>query len=135
MAQSEKLDNKIAQLKKAVHNFEKVMQIDLFSPSEMITDLIRNGQIQKFEYCTELLWKVTKAFLEEKHGSNSKSPKNVFRDFFENGYIDEMACEKIILMVDDRNLLSHIYNEDYFEKVHKHLPEHLKLMQLVVDKL
>jgi nucleotidyltransferase substrate binding protein (TIGR01987 family) len=135
MAQSEKLNNKIVQLKKAVSNFENTMKIDLFSSSDIIIDLVRNGQIQKFEYCTEMLWKTSKAFLEEKHGANPKSPKNAFRDLFENNYIDETTCEKLLLMVDDRNLLSHIYNENYFEEVHKHLPEHLELMKLVVEKI
>lgn len=135
MESSKEYKNKITQLKKAVRGFEELMKADLFSLSELISDGVKNGQIQKFEYCAELLWKTVKVFLQDKYGTSSVSPKMVYRDLFKNGHIDEKTFEKLNNMVNHRNLLSHIYNEKHTDKIHKHLPSHLKLMKLVVKQM
>ena len=135
MEQTEKYRHKLADLKKAVDSLGEALKVNLFSFTEEISDLIRNGQIQKFEYCSELLWKTVKTALEEQNGFVATAPKNVYRGLFQNGYIDELECEKLILMVDDRNLLSHLYSENYYEKIHQRLPEHLKLMKSIIAKI
>jgi nucleotidyltransferase substrate binding protein (TIGR01987 family) len=135
MELSEKYSSKIAELQKALKGFSDAMKIDLFSFTEVISDIVKNGQIQKFQYCSELLWKTVKVFMYEKHGMMVPSPKNIYRELFKNSYIDEQEFEKLIKIVDDRNLLSHIYNENYFEEVYKRLPEHLELMKIVAEKI
>lgn len=135
MELSEKYTIKIIELEKALKGFSDLMKVDLFSFTEIILDGVKNGQVQKFQYCSELLWKTVKVFLEEKHGMIVTSPKNIYRELFKNSYIDEEQFEKLIQIVDDRNSLSHIYNENYFEKVHKNLPGHLELMKLILEKI
>jgi len=131
----EKYNIKIAELQKAVKGFSEAMKVDLFSFTEIMSDLAKNGQIQKFEYCSELLWKTTKVLLSEKHGIIIASPKSIYRELFKNNYINEQQFENLIRLVDDRNILSHIYNENYFEEVYKRLPQHLELMKIVLEKI
>jgi len=46
--------------------------------------VLKNGQVQKFEFTTELLWKMLKAFLLEWHGIDAASPKEVIRRYFDS---------------------------------------------------
>ncbi len=54
----------------AITSFEKTLNIDLTRYSEFEVDVIKNGQIQKFEYTIELLWKTLKKYFEVKRGNN-----------------------------------------------------------------
>jgi nucleotidyltransferase substrate binding protein (TIGR01987 family) len=135
MESSEKYNNKLKSLKKALNSFSDSMKIDLFSFTEIVLDTVKNGQMQKFEICSELFWKTIKLYLNESHGTEANSPKSVYRELFANNLIDEDMCENLIKMVDDRNSLSHIYNDKYFEQVYKNLNGHLEQMQFVINKI
>jgi hypothetical protein len=43
--------------------------------------------------------------------------------------MDEALCEQVLIMLDDRNSLSHIYNETYFEEIFKRLKAHLAALK------
>ena len=65
MELKQKLDIELSNLNQAVYTFSQSLLIKPASKySEIELDLIKNGKIQKFEYCTELAWKVSKIFLE-----------------------------------------------------------------------
>lgn len=99
-------------------------------------ELDRDGVIQRFEFCFELLWKTLKIFLEDK-GLEARSPKDPLKAAFAQGWItDEDA---FLDMLADRNKTSHIYSREESQKVFdriktKHIPQIdalvLRLLQL-----
>ncbi|RKD20446.1 hypothetical protein BCY91_02185 [Pelobium manganitolerans] len=96
-------------------------------------DAIKNGKIQKFEYCAELAWKTAKIYLEIKTGNMAMSPKAVYKSLFLNGLIDEGHYKLLFATVEDRNKLSHIYKEEMYDDVYKNLKTHLTALQNLVN--
>jgi nucleotidyltransferase substrate binding protein (TIGR01987 family) len=94
----------------------------LFNP--VVQDLIENGRIQKFEICAELAWKLSKFYLEKELGIIESSPKQVYRSLLNSAIIEESLLIALLKIVDDRNALSLIYKEDFFDKVSAELPTH-----------
>jgi len=135
MELSDSYRNKLSSLKKALSSFSKAMQLNLFTYSEDVSDVIKNGQVQKFEIASELLWKSSMLFLNEKFGIEATTPKTVYRGLFQANLINELECEEFIKLVDDRNSLSHIYNEKDFELVYKKLSSHLNSMLKLFTKI
>jgi len=135
MEQSEKYKYKLAVYDKALHGFNASLQIDVSGFSEEIIETIKNGRIQKFEYCTELTWKVIKNFLYEYHAIDAKSPRESIKEFFLVGAINESNYELLITILTDRNKLSHLYNEDFFEEIHSKLKNYFEVMMLVLSVL
>ncbi len=77
-------------------------------------ELDKDGVIQRFEFCFELLWKTVKIFVEDK-GIECRSPKECLKSAFKVGYIKN---EQIFLeMLEDRNKTAHIYNKKESEKI------------------
>jgi nucleotidyltransferase substrate binding protein (TIGR01987 family) len=81
---------------------------------EAVDELDRDGVIQRFEFCFELLWKTLKIFLEDR-GLEAKSPKDALKASFGQGWItDEDA---FLDMLADRNKTSHIYSREESQKI------------------
>ena len=59
---------KVSVLQQALNGLELILEKDLSLFDPIITDGVKNGRIQKFEYCTELLWKTIKRYLLVVHG-------------------------------------------------------------------
>lgn len=121
--------NKLKNFQTALITFENSLKIDLTSIDGIQLDTIKSGQIQKFEYCCELCWKTVKEFLYDFHGIDINSPKQSFKEFYKLNYLNEIEYEKVIEMINDRNRLSHIYNEIFFEDIHKKLKIYFELMK------
>lgn len=118
MEQSQRFKYKLEVYEKALKGFDISLNIDLLGLSEEVIDTLKNGRIQKFEYCTELTWKVIKNFLYEYHGIDAKSPRESLKEFFLVGAVEESKYELLINILDDRNRLSHIYKEELFDEIH-----------------
>lgn len=96
--------------------------LSLFEP--VLSDLIMNGQVQKFEYCSELMWKALRLLLVINNNISAKSPKEVIKEFYNCGYADEKQYEVLLKILEDRNRLSHVYNEEVFLDIHSKLKEY-----------
>lgn len=71
---------------------------------------IRDGAIQRFEFCTELAWKSTREYLIDQGYTDINSPKAVMRQAYADKLIDN---EEIwIELLNARNETSHIYDEE-----------------------
>jgi nucleotidyltransferase substrate binding protein (TIGR01987 family) len=81
----------------------------------VLSMLEREGAIQRFEYTFELAWKVLKDYLEEEGAIVVPlTPRQVIKDAFAAGILAD--GQTWIEMLDQRNLLSHNYNEQVFIK-------------------
>lgn len=133
MELKQKLDIELSNLNQAVYTFSQSLQIKPASKySEIELDLIKNGKIQKFEYCTELAWKVSKIFLEYQTAEVILSPKMVYISLYLNKLIDEELYFDLCKTLEDRNKLSHIYKEEMYNEVYQNLEKHLIALQTLV---
>lgn len=108
---------KVLVLVKALNGLDLLLHKDLSLFDSIITDGVKNGRIQKFEYCTELLWKTIKRFLLVVHGIETVSPKTAVKELYSIGHVTVEEYEVLCSMIDARNMLSHVYREEYFEEV------------------
>lgn len=84
-------------------------------PSEL-SQLEKEGIIQRFEYTFELAWKVLKDVMENDGIALDKiSPKAVVRQAYSAKYLDNP--DVWLKMIGDRNLMSHTYDFSKFEAV------------------
>ena len=113
-----RLDLRIQQYEDAVGNFSESLSIDLKGLSEKIIDSIKSGRAQKFEVCVELLWRTLKSYLWEINGIDSKSPKQVIKEAYNQDVFSVQEYEHVMGMLDDRNKLSHIYEKEQFEAIY-----------------
>ena len=83
---------------------------------EQMSDLEKEGLIQRFEYSYELAWKTMKDYLEE-HGININpvTPRNVIKEAFSANIITDGQVWVDMLL--HRNLLSHTYDFSKFQEV------------------
>jgi nucleotidyltransferase substrate binding protein (TIGR01987 family) len=70
--------------------------------------IILDGTIQRFEFTFELAWKLMKGVLALQ-GIDAATPRQVIKEAFKAGIITD--GEGWILMLEDRNITSHIYDE------------------------
>jgi len=103
----------IQEYKKALVSFElalAALKRDNLADSDM--KLFRDAGIQRFEFCVELAWKVSK----KQMGSASGAPKTVIREMAQAGLINEP--EVWFGFLEARNLSSHSYDEEIAKKIH-----------------
>ncbi|GAB6095737.1 hypothetical protein JCM14469_19900 [Desulfatiferula olefinivorans] len=130
-----RLTYKLVQLRDALDNFEASLSIDTDSLDETIVDSIKSGRVQKFEVCTELIWKTLKVYLLETNGIDAKSPKSVIKAFYNIGSLTLEDYEQLMDAVDDRNSVSHIYNQDQFEEIYRRAVQRLSLFRYVLKQM
>ena len=94
---------------KAYRNFIQIADHDI----EKLSDLEKEGFVQRFEYTLELAWKTLKDYLLEQ-GFDLASPKEVFRQAFQNEIITD--GEIWMEALNRRNLSSHTYNAQVLEQ-------------------
>lgn len=77
------------------------------------SDLELEGMVQRFEYTFELAWKTLKDELRTQ-GVDAASPREVIKSAHKIGWLE--YGEKWIDMPEQRNLMSHTYDEENFRK-------------------
>ena len=70
---------------------------------------VRDGAIQRFEFCTELAWKATREYLLDQGYTEINSPKSVMKKAYADGIISDE--EAWLSLLNDRNQTSHIYDD------------------------
>lgn len=98
-------------------------------PLSELSQLEKEGVIQRFEYTFELAWKVLKDKMENDGLIlDQVSPKAVVRQAYAAKYIDKP--ETWLRMIGDRNLMSHTYDFVKFEAVIQSIArEYLPMLQ------
>jgi len=112
---------------KALQRFAEALAEDQSNP------LAIDGSIQRFEFCFELGWKLIKKMLMDVEGVEALSPKKALQSAYQLGWIEDQQAW--LKMLNDRNLTSHTYREEYAQEIYAQLPLHLKQMQLLQNHL
>lgn len=113
---------KCKELSQAIEGFLEALKVDINhfdNPIEQ--DLIKNGQIQKFEYSLELTWKFIKFYLYEEKGIDSQGPKDVIREFAKLNFFSVEEIQLFLEMIDDRNRIAHEYKDYIMENIYPRL--------------
>jgi len=95
-------------LNNAMSQFEKAV-----SEYEHLSDIGKEGLIQRFEYTYELFWLTMKDYLESE-GIKSNFPRDVLKNAFHYEIIKD--GDVWMDMLEKRNLLAHTYDEDNFKR-------------------
>lgn len=100
----EKLISATEHLKQAITDYNNVH-----------LDSVRDGVIQRFEFCTELAWKTVREYLIEQGYADINSPKSVMKTAFSDGLLtNENGWLEIL---ESRNITSHVYDEKTAETI------------------
>ncbi len=95
-----------------LENFDKALtKLNDACRKNEYTELELAGLVQTFEFTFELAWKTFKDLLFFE-GVDAKTPREAIRQAFEAGYIGEDGAESLLDALQNRNLLSHTYEEE-----------------------
>ncbi len=81
--------------------------------AETLSDLEKEGMVQRFEYTFELAWKTLKDYLEAQQ-VEAKFPRQVIKQAFSYEIIED--GETWMDMLEQRNLMAHTYEENIFRQ-------------------
>ena len=73
-----------------------------------LSELERNGLVQRFEFTLEVSWKVMRDLLLERGLVVKASPRETFREALHAGYLSDIQA--LLDGIDIRNTLSHDYS-------------------------
>jgi len=122
---------KLQVYKQALDGFNYLANVDYVSLQKVLDpgliDGLENGLIRKFEIITELSWKLAKVFLYEMETVDSKTPKQSIKSFFSSGYLDEQNYLLWMQALDDRNGLSHRYDEEAYQAALQRMKSYVEL--------
>jgi len=95
-------------------------------------DTIRDGVIQRFEFCAELAWKTTREYLLDQGYTEINSPKAVMK----KAYADGLVPDGWGVLLDDRNMTSHIYDDKTAAAIFGRIAaQHLALLRALIAAL
>lgn len=100
-----------------------------------LLDALENGKLQKFEYTIELCWKYLKNYLREQEGIETTSPKQAIKQTYLTQHINEDSYLKLIDMINDRNAMSHIYDEAEFKIIIAKFQDYAQTFQHILEKV
>ena len=120
MGVKEKYEEQLILLGKAVSDFKLSLDADMGKYDELEQNWIKNAQVQKFEFCIELLWKTVKSFFEIQ-SEFYLTPKQNIKELFLHNIIDEELYLGVMSCIEDRNKLSHIYKLEMFDLMAKNM--------------
>ena len=100
-----------------------------------LSQLEKEGMIQRFEYCTELAWKTIKDYLESQNVVFEQiTPRAVLKEAVATKFISN--GEDWMRALDARNKMSHTYDLKQFERVIKEIEEkYLRYFGELYEKL
>ena len=96
---------------------------------------MRDAAIQRFEYSFEATWKAAQTYLLEVEGVAAASPRAAIRGSYEVGRLAGDDTRTALLLVDDRNLSVHTYNEALARTIFARLGEHAQVMATWLEAL
>jgi len=121
---------RFSNFKKALAKLAEVAILD----TDALSELEKEGMIQRFEYTFELAWKTLQDLLEAKGYQDIAGPNPVLEQSLKDGYIkDEMKWRN---MKKSRELTSHTYNSDTADDIAEKISsEYYELLRKLEQRL
>ncbi len=116
-------------LDRALDRLSEAIQLN----SSTSNDIIVDATVQRFEFTIELFWKALKRCLEYIGIVDAKSPRAVLKRAYALRWLHDEKAR--IDMLNDRNLLSHLYSEQVAMDVYPRIPAYHARMRSVYDRL
>jgi nucleotidyltransferase substrate binding protein (TIGR01987 family) len=109
------MENQDIRWKQRFSNFEKALLklSEVIEKKEILSDLEKEGLIQRFEFTHELSWQVMKDFLIYDGIQNIIGSRSAVREAFNKGIISNGGIW--MEMIESRNRTSHTYLESILE--------------------
>jgi hypothetical protein len=71
-----------------------------------------------------------------RRGDAARNPfRTAVRTSLKAGLLDAEQTEKVLAMIDDRNLTVHLYREAVAEQIWEHIPRHAELLSRWIDAM
>lgn len=115
--------------------FKALITLEELSGMEKPSQIIRDATLQRFEYTFEIAWKTAKTYLYEIEGVVAGSPKNVIRECLKVGIFDSQETTEALIMVDDRNLTVHTYNETLSLSIYSRITVYAPLIRKWLERI
>lgn len=99
---------------------QSVVYLEQHNPDqneEVLTEMIKEGLIQRFEYTHELAWNVMKDYAEYQGNPNVGGSRDATREAFRLKLMEEGHVW--MDMIGSRNLTSHTYNEETANQIYQ----------------
>jgi len=131
------IEKKYTSLTKALATLKKSLIIIEDPKNQHLYESLRDSVIQRFEYSIDTFWKFLKFYIQEteKVDLEASSPRIILRQAETVGLIDKQQHEILIDCLADRNLTSHVYNEETADSILKNIPLYYETMKSITDKL
>lgn len=125
----ERVKERLKDALQALATLEKVIRLS--NP----TDIEGDAAIQRFEYTFEMTWKTAQAYVANQGLKEIAPPKNVIRASFKMELFDEETAQKLMRVVNDRNLTIHTYKESFAVQHYSRLTGHTALLRLWLSEI
>ena len=115
-------------------NFEKAfLSVKEIEADRTFSDIEIDGFIQRFEITFELAWKVLQDYFYDQGYTEFKGPKKVLTKAFQDGLFED--GELWLSMLEDRNILTHVYDYNKSRKVFEHIKnQYFHLLTLFYER-
>jgi nucleotidyltransferase substrate binding protein (TIGR01987 family) len=115
-------EQRFANYKKAMAKLSIGVKINIL----VLSDLEKEGLIQRFEYTHELAWNVMKDYFEYQGNTLITGSRDATREAYNKGLI--IDGEGWMDMIKSRNQTSHTYNEETAEEIIGKIADHYYLL-------
>ncbi|WP_456451827.1 HI0074 family nucleotidyltransferase substrate-binding subunit [Hydrogenimonas sp.] len=129
------LTKRLEDFANALERLEEAYKLAKKREGEKLYPFLRDSTIQRFEFTLEIGWKTIKSYLLEKEGVECRSPKGCIREFLSAGYLDPPKTQRLLEMVDDRNLATHTYHETVAEEIFGRIGGYIDLLKRLYDEM
>jgi nucleotidyltransferase substrate binding protein (TIGR01987 family) len=98
---------------------------------------MRDSMIQRFEYCTDIFWKLIKMYLEdvEKIDIPITSPRGIIRETVKVKMLSEDEGRECMDMIECRNKTSHMYHAQTAQEIAQQIPEYYTLLTKLIERV
>jgi nucleotidyltransferase substrate binding protein (TIGR01987 family) len=124
-----RLTERIATARRAVATLHELTE------KASLTIIERDALLQRFEYSVEAVWKAVQLYLREVEGIDAGSPKAVARASLQAGLLTDDQARAALLMIEDRNLTVHTYEEQLANEIAGRVPSHGRLLATWIESV